>query len=367
MEHDLEAHLLNDLVWEDDDSDFRNFTRINLLKFEELLKMVHNRIKKSDTVMRVAIAPRVKLCITLRYIATGDSYKSLEFLSRVSRNTIGVFVPEVLEAIYESLQDKYLKMPNTENEWQQISDDFEKFWQFPHTLSALDGKHIRIKAPAHTGSHFFNFKGYFSIVLFAAVDAHTRFTYINVGCNGKSSDNTIYSDSYLYQSLKNGTLNIPQPIQLIAGEGNEIPYFFIGDDAFAQDRNLMKPYARCMKLSVPQEIFNYRICRARMVVECAFGRLSNRFRIFHRPIEVQPTTVDAIVKACCVLHNYLTKSRTLTIVAEPTEQTIVEAFSAIGNQSHKTYKYSCRTRDELSRYLTTYGNVDFQWQKINIQ
>lgn len=258
-------------------------------------------------------------------------------------------------------------MPNTECEWQQIAEDFQTIWQFPHTLGALDGKHIRIKAPAHTGSQFYNFKGYFSTVLFVAVDAHGRFTYINVGCNGKSSDNTIYSDSYLYQALQNGTLNIPQPTQLVPGEGNEMSYFFVGDDAFSLDRHLMKPYSRSLKLSVPQEIFNYRLSRTRMGVECAFGRLANRFQIFHRPIEVQTKTVDAIVKACCVLHNFLTKPRSVPAETQLTDNSITEVFSAIGNQSCKTYKYACRARDELSRYLTTYGNVDFQWQKINIK
>lgn len=142
-------------------------------------------------------------------------------------------------------------MPNTECEWQQIADDFKNIWQFPHTLGALDGKHIRIKAPANTGSQFFNFKGFFSVVLFASVDAHSRFSYINVGCNGKSSDNTIYSECFLYQSLQKGKLGMPQPKQLVSGEGNKIPYFFVGDDAFALDRHLMKPYNRSLKLSVP--------------------------------------------------------------------------------------------------------------------
>lgn len=257
-------------------------------------------------------------------------------------------------------------MPNTEREWQEIATDFNQLWQFPHTLGALDGKHIRIKSPTNSGSLFYNFKGYFSIVLFAAVDAHSRFRYINVGSNGKSSDSTIFSESSLYEAMQNGTLNIPQPEELVVDEGSKIPYFFISDDAFALDRHIMKPYNRNMKLSVPQEIFNYRLCRARMVVECAFGRLASRFRIFHRPIEVKLDSVDAIVKASCVLHNYLTKPRTAS-VAEAADSEIIDAFSAIGNQSQRTYKYACRTRDELSRYLTTRGNVDFQWKKINIK
>lgn len=60
--------------------------------------------------MRYAITARVRLAITLRYIATGDSYRSLEFLSHISRKTISKFVPEVLNAIVDALQCEYLKV-----------------------------------------------------------------------------------------------------------------------------------------------------------------------------------------------------------------------------------------------------------------
>jgi hypothetical protein len=38
-------------------------------------------------------------------------------------------------------------------------------------------------------------------------------------------------------------------------------------------------------------------------VECAFGILTNRWRIFHRPVNVSPDLAVDIVKACTVLHN----------------------------------------------------------------
>lgn len=257
------------------------------------------------------------------------------------------------------------QIPDTEEEWKEISEDFKNLWQLPHTLGALDGKHIRIKAPSNTGSQFYNFKGYFSIVLFAAVDAHCRFTFVDVGCNGKASDSTIYQDGYLYNALQSGNLHIPKDSELVQGHGRKIPYFFIGDDAFRLDKHLMKPYSRSLKLTVLQEIFNYRLCRARMVVECAFGRLAKRFGIFNRPIEVHPSTVDLAVLTCCVLHNYLTKKRITAVpeVFEPGSQP--QTFASIGEQENPTYKYACRVRDDMSRHLATDGNVDFQWNKIN--
>ena len=65
--------------------------------------MIDGLIRKQDTKMRMVIPTVTKLEITLRYIATGDSLKSLEYLFRVPECTISLFVPEVLTAISEVL------------------------------------------------------------------------------------------------------------------------------------------------------------------------------------------------------------------------------------------------------------------------
>lgn len=78
-------------------------------KFDELLELVRGDIQRNDTLMRNAIPAKLKLQVTLRFLATGDSYASLSYLFRIPVCTISLFVPEVLVAISKALAN-YLKV-----------------------------------------------------------------------------------------------------------------------------------------------------------------------------------------------------------------------------------------------------------------
>lgn len=79
-------------------------------EFDYLLDLISPLIQKKDTVMRKAITPFERLCVTLRFLATGDSYKSLMYLFRIPANTISIIIPEVCDAIYSVLKDEFLKV-----------------------------------------------------------------------------------------------------------------------------------------------------------------------------------------------------------------------------------------------------------------
>lgn len=91
-----------------DEKSYKNYLRMDEETFAKLLNMVKHKITKSDTNFRKSISPEEKLLITLRYLATGESYKSLMYNYRIHDSTISLFVPEVCEAIYDELKTKYL-------------------------------------------------------------------------------------------------------------------------------------------------------------------------------------------------------------------------------------------------------------------
>ena len=102
-----------------------------------------------------------------------------------------------------------------------------------------------------TGSVFYNYKGTFSIVLFALVDANYQFIFVDIGQPGSRSDASIWQDSKLRQALDSGALNLPDPV----GSTN---FHFIGDEIFPLMPNLMKPFARRDKLNISEKVYNYR-------------------------------------------------------------------------------------------------------------
>lgn len=81
-----------------------------------------------------------------------------------------------------------LQVPTTSKEWINIAKEFEVQWNAYNTIGAMDGKYIRIKCPESSGSHYYNYKHYNSIILFALVDANYKFIYVDVGANGREGD-----------------------------------------------------------------------------------------------------------------------------------------------------------------------------------
>ena len=287
----------------EDEKGYYNFLRMDYNMFKEILQRIEGRITKTTTNFRKPLSPALKLAITLRYIAAGDSYHSLMYGFRVAHNTISKLIQEVCEAIISEFSEELVPVPSTPEEWNKISDDFSSRWNFHHCLGALDGKHIAIRCPKQGGSLYYNYKGFHSIILMAMVDADYKFTWVDVGSHGSAGDAQVFNNSELKEAIDKGVIGFPEA-ESLPDDDVQMPYFIAADDAFALRSWLMKPFSK-RKMENTERIFNYRLSRARRVVENAFGILAHRFRCMLTTMQQDPETVTSIVLACVCLHNLL--------------------------------------------------------------
>ncbi|KAK7794094.1 hypothetical protein R5R35_010296 [Gryllus longicercus] len=295
------ANLVQELIAEDPPG-FQNYCRLSVTECETLLNLIGPQISKKNTRFRESISAKERLMVTLRFLATGDSYRTLMYEFRIADSTLSLLIPEVCKAI-AGLRNQFIKLPATPEEWKIIADEFNKLWNFPHCIGALDGKHIVMQAPSNSGSFYFNYKHTHSIVLMALVDANYRVIYADVGANGRISDGGVFRQCSLHEQIESENLNLPRASPL-AGRERNTPFVMVADDAFALSKTLMKPYP-ATGASGAHRIFNYRISRARRIVENFFGHIAQRFRILRKPLMVGPHSADYIVTAICVLHNFL--------------------------------------------------------------
>lgn len=89
---------------------YHNFLRMTAHQFDNLLALVSPLIAKQDTVMRTSIPASDRLILTLRYLTTGDNFRSLQYLFRIPANNIFTIISDVLDAIYKVLVGEYLKV-----------------------------------------------------------------------------------------------------------------------------------------------------------------------------------------------------------------------------------------------------------------
>lgn len=244
-------------------------------------------------------------------------------------------------------------MPNTEETWKQIADEFYDNWQFPNCIGALDGKHVNIRCPKNSGSLNFNYKKTFSVVLMALADANYKLLYIDVGCKGRISDGGVFNRSALHAAIENNTLNIPPPRRL-PSSNIEAPFVIVADDAFALTTYLMKPFS-FRGQDHTEHIYNYRLSRARRMVESTFGLMASRFRLLRTTIELSEENVNLCVSAICALHNWI-----MTVDPSVPEEDSIEPTDD-ADEAPVEQNISTEAKNVRESFKTYFNSIAARW------
>lgn len=269
-------------------------------------------------------------------------------------------------------------MPKNSSDWKNISLEFNEKWNFPNCLGAIDGKHVVIQCPVGSETEYYNYKGTFSIVLMAVVNANYGFTFVDIGCQGRISDSGVFRNTSFFKKMDSNELLLPDE-GILPNTNVSLPYVFVVDKAFALSTNIMKPYSGVHEKGNPKRIFNYRLSRTRRVVENVFGIMTSVFRIFRGPILLEPEKVTEITMTCTLLHNFLRRSKSSSSIYTPpgifdskdndgiiipgawrSEQNDMRSMFPLQTVARKSSLDAKTVRDQFSNYFVTSGKVPWQ-------
>lgn len=173
-----------------------------------------------------------------------------------------------------------------------VRDKFAKVSGFPNVIGAIDGTHIKIRAPPTDAASYINRKGFPSINVQVVCDSSGLFTHCYAGEVGSVHDARVFRNSPIARFLERPQMYFPNDSHII------------GDAAYTIHPHVMVPFRDNGHLTNRQKNFNYCLSSTRMAIERAIGQLKIRFRIL---LDCLPLTdikkIPEFIIACCVLHN----------------------------------------------------------------
>uniref|UniRef100_A0A034VUS6 Putative nuclease HARBI1 n=1 Tax=Bactrocera dorsalis TaxID=27457 RepID=A0A034VUS6_BACDO len=294
------------MFWEVDcqvnsDAFFKSNFRMKRQSFNKLCIMLKG-LERKNTNYRKSIQLEKRIAIAVYALGSSADYRTIGNMFGIGKSSVCTILIEFCREVWRCLWPLYLnKFPMNEIQLREYLNGFESLG-FPQVLGAIDGCHIEVRPTTEDAMDYYNDKGRYSTVLLALVDARCRFIYINVGSPGSCNDSSIFESSSLKCQLVQSSLfkDVSKQISSV-----NVPVVLLGDSAFKLDEHLMKPYPFRKNQPLNEKKYNNALSKCHRVVETAFDHLKARFRRVGKGFESHMANTKAVIKACCVLHNFL--------------------------------------------------------------
>lgn len=268
--------------------DFKRFFRVSRTTFETICANIqeYQALLPSWTGGRDPIPIFKQLLIMLWYVSSQETLNRIADRFNVAEASVVRCRDRLFQVFLNYLKAKFITWPigvQREN----VIDGFARKANFQNVIGAIDGTHIKIKAPKEHPETYVNRKGYHSLILQAECREDIQFTHIVAGNVGSCHDARVLRKSDLWE-------NGPEK----CGQAH-----IIGDAAYPLRKWRMTPFRNNGHLTPKQHHFNTRLSITRVTIERAFGIFKGRFRrLQYLDTHKIETAVDLII-VCCILHN----------------------------------------------------------------
>ncbi|RCN25196.1 hypothetical protein ANCCAN_29093 [Ancylostoma caninum] len=239
-----------------------------------------------------------------RFVGHGSYYGSLAEDLSCGKQTISTVVMEVSEAINRILRSDAFP-PITRESLTETAMKTQQRYDYPRAVGFMDGKHIALKKPAHSGSAYWNYKSFHSIILLAICDCDYNFISFDIGSPGRAGDAGVFRNSPIRDFFENNDDLFP-PTAELSGVG-EAQYHILVDGGFGMSHGYIRPYPETSDSDESKRKFNSKHSGARRMIESSFGILVRRFAILQRAMQVEPDKASKIVISLIILHNLLAR------------------------------------------------------------
>ncbi|XP_020798836.1 uncharacterized protein LOC110176734 [Drosophila serrata] len=244
-----------------------------------------------------------RLAITLKYLATGEVHSCRNYCFRASKFVINEMIANICLGFYEHLNDQYVTLPKTDDQWRSAAEEMERKHNLPHCVGNLFMRSIQLQGSgsgaASSGAAGGDDRKRATVIFTGIVDADNNFQYATVERAASSRPNDIYNQTTAVELIRHKMHALEEQSEQMDRQG----YYFAGDSVLpatsylVTTRNLPKDRAVLEALE-----------QVNAHADQTMRILCNMFPILAQPLRISDKHIREVVLGCVALYNFLRKT-----------------------------------------------------------